>query len=80
MANRKTKKPRVFWLDRLEDESGISGTGRVAIGVVFSDGVSVLRWLTDHRSTAIYASVEDLEAIHDHNGNTRLVWAAKAEG
>ena len=74
MANRKTKKPRVFWLDRLEDESGISGTGRVAIGVVFSDGVCVLRWLTDHRSTAIYASVEDLEAIHGHNGKTRLVW------
>ena len=27
-----------FWLEKIEDESGISGVGRVAEGVDFSNG------------------------------------------
>ena len=27
-----------FWLEKIEDESGTSGVGRVAEGVVFSNG------------------------------------------
>lgn len=72
---KKVMSVRVFYLDRLEDESGISGTGRVAIGVVFPDGVCALNWLTDHGSTAIYPGVEDLEDAHCQDGSARLVWA-----
>ncbi len=35
-----------FWLKRIEDVSQVSGTGIVAEGIIFSDGVAVLRWLT----------------------------------
>lgn len=65
---------RLFKLVRDEDISGISGTGTVAEGVKFSDGTCVLRWITEHRSTAIYSSIEELDAIHGHAGRTRIVW------
>lgn len=65
---------RLFHLQRLEDESGVSGTGRVADGVVFEDGHAVIRWRTATSSTACYDSIEDVEAIHGHNGKTIVVW------
>lgn len=64
---------RQFVLDRVEDESGISGTGIVAEGVVFTDGTTVLRWKTKNRSTSVYASLAELKAIHGHGGKTRVV-------
>ena len=63
-----------FVLDRTEDVSGASGTGTVAEGVVFSDGTAVLRWMVGLRSTAIYDSIEDLAAIHGHDGATQVRW------
>jgi len=59
-----------FWLERIEDESGVSGTGRVAEGYEFQDGVVVMRWLTKHKSTCIYDSIEDVNIIHGHSGKT----------
>jgi hypothetical protein len=37
-----------FWLERVEDESGVSGVGRVAEGVIFSSGWCAVTWLTEH--------------------------------
>lgn len=69
---------RVFHLWRRVDESGISGTGRVAEGVEFSDGRCVLAWLAGpknaHRSICVYDSISDVKAIHGHKGSTRVVW------
>lgn len=65
---------RRFALERLEDESGVSGTGFVAEGVRFTDGTAALRWCTEHSSTAVYASMEDLIAIHGHGGKTVIAW------
>lgn len=65
---------KTFDLVREHDVSGVSGTGRVAEGVQFSDGTCVMRWLSDIASTAIYASAEMLETIHGHGGATRLVF------
>lgn len=62
-----------FWLKRIEDESGVSGTGIVAEGVMFSNGKCVLSWLTKHTSVAVYDSIDELEAIHGHNGKTVIV-------
>lgn len=63
-----------FYLDRIADATGISGTGRVAHGVVFDDGTVVLRWLTRHRSTCLYSDIGEVEAIHGHNGSTKIVY------
>lgn len=65
---------RTFVLQRDEDETGISGTGTVAEGVMFSDGSIVLRWRGVHRSTVLWDSIDDVQAIHGHQGKTRIVW------
>ena len=65
---------RLFQLHRDLDVSGISGTGIVADGVVFPDGVTVIRWRGERRSTVVWPGVDDVEAIHGHGGATRIVW------
>lgn len=59
-----------FVLQRLVDETGVSGVGEVAEGVIFADGTAALRWLTGTASTAVYASIADVIAIHGHGGKT----------
>jgi L-alanine-DL-glutamate epimerase-like enolase superfamily enzyme len=65
---------RRFRLKRVEDESGISGTGYVAEGVQFSDGQCVISWLTATTSTGIYHSVVEMIHIHGHGGKTVVEW------
>lgn len=62
----------LFQLVRHEDETGISGTGVIAEGVEFSNGVCVLNWLTDFTSQGIYPSIEEIIDIHGHEGRTVL--------
>ncbi len=63
---------KAFVLKRIEDFSGISGTGIVAEGAEFADGTCAMRWLTRLRSTAIYASLDEIQAIHGHDGRTEI--------
>lgn len=65
---------RRFHLVRDVDETGVSGTGLVAEGVVFTDGVTVLHWRGDYASTVVWASVDSVDVIHGHNGKTRIVF------
>lgn len=66
---------KTFVLYRDEDETGVSGTGTVAEGIQFSDGKVALRWIVGkYRSTVLWDSIEAVEAIHGHNGKTRVVW------
>lgn len=65
---------RRFELHRDQDASGVSGVGVVAQGVQFDDGTCALRWLSAHRSTALYENAHDIQLIHGHQGMTRLVW------
>lgn len=74
LMNDAIKPMRLFTLWRVEDESGVSGVGEVAQGVVFSDGTVTMRWLTEYKSTAVYDSIGDLETIHGHGGKTKVVW------
>lgn len=70
---------RRFYLQRHNDISGVSGTGRVAEGVLFDDGVAVIRWISDKPSTVIWNSLDDAMDIHGHNGNTSLVFIDATE-
>jgi hypothetical protein len=65
---------RKFHLVREEDETGISGTGKVAEGIEFSNGWCAMSWLTAMHSVAVYLNIKQLEAIHGHNGRTRVVF------
>jgi len=70
---------KTFELIRRADESGVSGTGRVLEGVVFSDGTTVIRWTVPNgpNSTAIYGSFDEFKSIHidSHPSNkSEIVW------
>lgn len=65
---------RRFHLIRQEDKTGVSGTGVVAEGILFSTGKCVIAWLTTYRSIAVYDSLAELIAIHGHGGTTAVFW------
>lgn len=64
---------KLFYLQRTEDESGISGTGRIAQGVIFDNGKVALTWLSEHPSVAMYDNIGDVRVIHGHEGKTEVV-------
>lgn len=70
---------RQFHLVRDDDETGISGKGVVAEGVEFSNGMCALCWLTAMHSVAVYPNIRQLEAIHGHNGRTRVLWVQERQ-
>jgi len=72
--------PRAFIIQRDEDISGVSGTGRVAEGAQFSDGWAVTHWLggppMDEAKTEVWHNkgTEPFEKISGHGGRTRVIW------
>ena len=64
-----------FELHRDIDETGISGTGVVAEGVEFKDGVVALRWLTEWPTSVVWydRGMDSVEHVHGHGGKTRIV-------
>ncbi|WP_245727153.1 hypothetical protein [Streptomyces longwoodensis] len=71
--------PRTFHLQRDHDVSGVSGTGRVADGVLWPDGTVSIRWRGNRPSTVHWDRLGDAEAIHGHQGATRIVWDAEVQ-
>ena len=62
-----------FYLNRTEDESGVSGTGRVAQGFIFDNGKVCVSWLSEHPSVTVYDNIGEVHAIHGHGGKTEVV-------
>ena len=67
---------RRFELHRDIDETGISGTGVVAEGILFSDDVAVLHWVSQWPSSVVHyeKGMESVQHVHGHGGKTRIVW------
>lgn len=82
--------PSLFTMIRHQDETGISGTGRVLDGVIFHTGQVVVCWRSDLRpdkpgfsSLVIYDSWEAFIAIHvtPHPAEqTEIVYGATSAG
>ena len=66
--------PKRFQLNRNNDVSGVSGTGVVAYGVMFSDRTAAMRWCSSLSSLAVYNDIDDVVSIHGHEGGTVLEW------
>lgn len=64
---------KLFHFYRVEDHSGVSGTGPVVEGVEFSNGWCALRWISNKSSICFYRSLEDVKSIHGHGGKTEIV-------
>jgi hypothetical protein len=66
----------VFNMVRETDGTGVSGEGLVAHGVRFPEpnGTVILAWVTEpHQATTVFDSIEAVEAIHGHGGDTKLI-------
>lgn len=82
------RRHRRFHLIRDMDVTGISGTGVVAEGVEFTDGTTVLRWLSAgtarpdvvRPTTVVHESVASVLALHGHGGATRVEFLESADG
>lgn len=66
--------PRRFHLQRNHDVTGISGTGRVADGILWPDDTVSIRWTGDRPSTVFWHSIANALHVHGHGGHTRIVW------
>lgn len=67
---------RRFVLQRDHDVSGVSGTGVVAEGILFSNDVVALQWTSEFPTSVVVHSrgMESVKAVHGHSGQTRIVW------
>lgn len=63
---------KYFVLEREDDETGISGTGIIAEGIIWSDGTVAYRWLTDIATTTIADNIETIKHLHGHDGKTKI--------
>jgi hypothetical protein len=86
--NHRMSDARLFVLDRVEDISGVSGTGVIAEGIEFSDGVVALRWIVPpgRQGSGFPTSVvfhdngmESVRAVHGHNGSTIIRYLDTAQ-
>ena len=69
--------PRRFYLLRRRDDSGVSGTGVVAMGVEFECGKAVTCWCSegsDIHQVSVWDSIDQVRRIHGHNGATEIRW------
>lgn len=68
---------KTFVLNRKEDISGVSGTGVVAEGVEFIGGMCAIHWLGRYSTVEICQSMDDLKAVHGHEGRTEIIWTGE---
>lgn len=61
---------RIFYLERTEDETGISGTGRVVEGIIWTSGKVSMQWLVKPYGRNDYDSLQDMIDVHGHSGKT----------
>jgi hypothetical protein len=70
-GTRKTRMRR-FLVIRNQEVSDIPNSDVIAEGTVFSDGMSVIRWLREPCSMSVFNTVDDVLAVHGHEGKTQL--------
>ena len=70
---------RRFLIVRGEDISGLSGVGTVGEGAQFSSGRVAWQWCRPPFNLGLADCIEDLLAVHGHNGDTNVVWLDKEE-
>lgn len=65
---------RTFKLQRDGDVSGVSGTGIVAEGAEFTNGMVAMTWLSPHPTVTVFANMRTLDLVHGHEGRTHVVF------
>ena len=75
---------RMFEMTRTEDETGVSGRGKVVEGVLFSDGTCDTRWTPETspgRSTNVWDSYGAFISVHvtPHPSNKTIITFSDGE-
>ncbi|MGQ0774547.1 MAG: hypothetical protein ACT4NY_09040 [Pseudonocardiales bacterium] len=66
---------RRFVLERDVDETGVSGTGTVAEGVLWTNSTATVQWRGEFASNVYWpGGLRDVLIIHGHDGMTRVVF------
>jgi len=53
-------------------KAAITGIHGAAIDTTFTDGLSVIHWLREPFTTGVYKTLNDVIAVHGHEGGTQL--------
>jgi hypothetical protein len=64
---------RKLYLLRNEDLHGHSGTGTVAEGVIFHNGMVALTWFSEWETMTTFKNVQTLKRLHSHEGRTEII-------
>lgn len=64
---------KTFYLVRSEDVHGNSGTGIVAEGIIFDNGMVAMTWLSDIPTVTNFRRIQDVAKLHGHEGRTIVV-------
>lgn len=62
-----------FYLMRSEDVHGNSGTGVVAEGIIFDNGMAAMTWLSDIPTVTNFRRIQDVAKLHGHEGKTIVI-------
>lgn len=65
---------RRFHLIRKVDHSGVSGTGKVAEGIEWTNGKVDMCWLGTFHIIEQADSIHVIEAVHGHGGSSYIEW------
>jgi hypothetical protein len=74
---------RRFALYRVEDLTGVSGVGVVALGLLWPSGKCAMQWRETKPvgpgAVALYDTLDQLLAIHGHDGRAVILWIDREE-
>lgn len=73
-GNQSAPVARLFHMIRTSDISGVSGTGIVAIGTQYPNGKCTISWLNELSCIGVYDTLDQLIAIHGHEGRTTVLF------
>lgn len=68
---------RKFYLLRHVDVHQNSGTGTVAEGVVFDNGLVAMTWLSDTPTMTMFRKIQEVTKLHGHDDKTELIMEGK---
>lgn len=66
-----------FYLLRHIDVNGNSGTGVVAEGVIFDNGLAAMTWLSEEPTVTTFVFPKSVKKLHGHNGATEVILEGK---
>lgn len=69
---------KTFYLLRHKDVHNNSGTGVVAEGVIFDNGLCAMTWLGEYTTVTTFPDITVVAKLHGHDGLTEVIIEGRA--